>query len=85
MDKRLNQESFSSYARIETLLVQTANGDDYESEFNLRKHRTAEMLILGRYLGMPQLSILEALLKISCFDDILSAVTKVPEPEKKFV
>ena len=24
-------------------------------------------------------------LKISCFDDILSAVTKVPEPDKKLV
>ena len=32
-----------------------------------------------------QLSVLEAMLKISCFDDILSAVTKVPEPEKKLV
>ena len=32
-----------------------------------------------------QLSVLEAMLKISCFDDILSAVTKVPEPEEKLV
>ena len=48
------------------------------------KHHTAEMLIQGRYLGM-QLSILKFLLKekISCFDGILMAVSKFPEPEKK--
>ena len=51
IDKGFNQESFSSYTQIETLLVQTANDDDYESELNLRKHRTAKMLILGRYPG----------------------------------
>ena len=49
IDKRFNQENFSSYAQIETLLVKAANGDDYESEFNFRKHRTAKMLILGRF------------------------------------
>ena len=27
------QESFSSYAQMETLLVKAANGDDYEEEF----------------------------------------------------
>ena len=27
------QESFSSYAQMETLLVKAANGDDYEAEF----------------------------------------------------
>ena len=32
-----------------------------------------------------QLSVLETILRISCFDDILSAVTKAPEPEKKLV
>ena len=83
IDKCFNQENFSSYAQIETLLVKAANGDDYESEFNFRKHRTAKMLNTGT---LPeQLSVLEAMLKISCFDDILSAVTKVPEPEKKLV
>ena len=32
-----------------------------------------------------QLSVLEAILKISCFDDILLAVTKVPKREKNLV
>ena len=27
------QESFSSYAQMDTLLVKAANGDDYEAEF----------------------------------------------------
>ena len=27
-----NQESFSSYTRMETLLVKATNGDDYEAE-----------------------------------------------------
>ena len=42
------------------------------------KHHTAKMLIQGRYLDMP-LSILEAMLKekISCFDEILFAVSKL--------
>ena len=41
IDKRFNQEIFSSYAQMETLLVKAANGDDYESEFKFLKHRTA--------------------------------------------
>ena len=40
IDKRFNQEIFSSYTQIETLLVKSANGDDYESEFKFLKHRT---------------------------------------------
>ena len=45
------------------------------------------MWIQGRYLGM-QLSILEVFMlkeKISCFDVILLAVSKFPEPEKKLI
>ena len=43
IDQRFNQESFSSYAQMETLcLGKAANGDDYEA---------AKMLILGRCLG----------------------------------
>ena len=42
IDKRFNQESFGSYAQVETLLVKAANG---------LKHRTAKMLILERYPG----------------------------------
>ena len=41
IDKRVNQEIFSSYTQIETLLIKAANGDDYESEFKFLKHRTA--------------------------------------------
>ena len=32
IDQSFNQESFRSYARMETLLVKTANGDDYDTE-----------------------------------------------------
>ena len=44
------------------------------------------MLIRGRKLGM-QLNILEVMLKekISCFDEILLAVSNFPEPEKKLI
>ena len=49
--QRVNQESFSSYAQMETLLVKATNGDD-EAEFNSSlKHHTVKMLIQGRYLG----------------------------------
>ena len=51
----------------------------------LKHHHTAKMLIQGRYVGMP-LSILEVVKeKISCFDEILLAVLKFPEPEKKLI
>ena len=44
------------------------------------------MLIQGRYLGL-HLGILEVMLKekISCFDEILLAVSKFPEPGKKLI
>ena len=48
-----NQESFSSYAQLETVLVKAANGDDYESEFKFLK---------ASYCPLPgQLSVLEAM------------------------
>ena len=31
--RAIYQESFSSYAQMETLLIKAANGDDYEAEF----------------------------------------------------
>ena len=62
MVSAIYQESFSSYAQMETILVKAANGDDYEAEFNLLEASYREdMLIQGRYLGM-QLSILELML-----------------------
>ena len=65
-------------------MFKAANGDDYEAEFMFLE--ASKMLIQGRYLGM-QLSILEVMLKekISCFDVILLAVSKFPEPEKKLI
>ena len=83
IDKRFNQESFNSYPQMETLLVKAANGDDYESEFKFLEASYCQDVDTGTLPG--QLSVLEALLKISCFDDILLAVTKVPQPEKKIV
>ena len=35
IDQRFNQESFSSYAQMETFLVKAGNGDDYEAEFKI--------------------------------------------------
>ena len=35
IDQRFNQESFSSYAQLETFLVKAANGNDYEAEFKI--------------------------------------------------
>ena len=59
MVSAIYQESFSSYALMETLLVKAANSDDYE--FKLLEAYTEKTLIQGRYLGM-QLSILELML-----------------------
>ena len=67
--------------RLKLLMVMTMR----QSSCFLTHHAT-KMLIQGRYLGM-QLSILEVMLKekISCFDGILLAVSKSPEPEKKLI
>ena len=72
---------------METLLVKAANGDDYKAEFSSLKHHTAK---LAKDTGVlsGHLSILEVMLKeekISCFDEILLAVLKFPEPEKKLI
>ena len=47
---RVNQESFSSYAQMETLLVKAHNGND-EAEFSFVMRHTAKMLIQGGYLS----------------------------------
>ena len=77
IDQRFNQESFSSYAQMETLLVKTANGDDYEAEFKFLEASYSEDVDTGALPG--QLSILEVMLKkekISRFDDVLLAVLR---------
>ena len=56
IDRRFKKESFSSYAQMETILVKAANSDDYESDVDT-----------GTLPG--QLSVLLAMLKISCFDN----------------
>ena len=86
IDQRFNQESFSSYAQMETLLVKAANGEDYEAEFKFLEASYSEDVDTGALPG--QLSTLEVMLKeekISCFDEILLAVSKFPEPEKKLI
>ena len=64
-------------------MVKAANGDDYESEFKFLEALYCQDVDIG--MLAVQLSVLEAMLKISCLDDILSVVTKVPEPEKELV
>ena len=86
IDQRFNQESFSSYAQMETLLVKAANGEDYEAEFKFLEASYSEDVDTGALPG--QLSTLEVMLKeekISCFDEILLAVSKFPEPKKKLI
>ena len=86
IDQRFNQESFSSYAQMETLLVKAANGEDYEAEFKFLEASYSEDVDTGALPG--QLSTLEVMLKeekTSCFDEILLAVSKFPEPEKKLI
>ena len=72
---------------METLLVKAANGDDYKAEFSSVKHHTAKS-VKDTWVLSGHLSILEVMLKeekISCFDEILLAVLKIPEPEKKLI
>ena len=63
----LYQESFSSYAQMENLLVKAANCDDYEAEFKFLEASYSEDVDTGALLG-KQLSILEVLvLTKSCW------------------
>ena len=47
IDQRFNQESFSSYAQMETLLVKTAMLSTIRQSSSFLKHHTAKMLIHG--------------------------------------
>ena len=51
------QESFSTYAKMETLLINAANGDDYEAEFKFLEASYRDV-----DTGALQLSILEVML-----------------------
>ena len=50
IDQRFNQESFSSYAQMETLLVKTAMVTTIRQSSSFLKHHTAK-IIQGHYLG----------------------------------
>lgn len=52
----INQESFNSYAQMETLLVKAANGDNYESEFKFLGASHSQDVDTGMLPG--QLSVL---------------------------
>ena len=76
---------------METLLLKSsiANGDDYGAEFSFLKHNSGKML---RYRGATWATKYYGSYvkggedeKISCFDEILLAVLKFPEPEKKLI
>ena len=55
------QESFSSYAQMETLLVKAANGDDYEAEFKFLEVSYSKDVDTGALPGHPH--ILKVMLK----------------------
>ena len=60
--------------------MKAANGEDYEAEFKFLEASYSEDVDTGALPG--QLSTLEVMLKeekISCFDEILLAVSKFPE------
>ena len=66
-------------------MVRAANDDDYEAEFKFLEASYSED---GDTEALPgQLSCLEVMLKekVSCFNEILLAVSKSPEPEKRLI
>ena len=65
---------------METLLVKAANGDDYEADFKFLEASYSEDVDTGALPG--QLGILEVMLAEEK-TQILLAVSKFPEPEKK--
>ena len=64
-------------------MVKAANGDDYESEFKFLEASYCLDVDTGTLPG--QLSVLEAMLKISCFDDFLVGGDEGSKPGKKLV
>ena len=51
IDSRFNQESFNSYAKMESLLVKAANDGDFESEMKFLKAKYSEDVNAGALPG----------------------------------
>ena len=77
IDQRFNQESFSSYAQMETLLVKTANGDDYDTEFKFLEASYSEDVDTG---ALPRLATKYFGSYVKGEDIML-----FPEPEKELI
>ena len=75
--QRFNQESFSSYAQMETLLVKTANGDDYDTEFKFLEASYSEDVDTG---ALPRLATKYFGSYVKGEDIML-----FPEPEKELI
>ena len=80
------QESFSSYAQMDTFLVKAVNGDHYKAQFKFLEASYGEDVDTGalpghatKYFGSYVME------KIACFDEILKAVSKFPKLEEKLI
>ena len=75
----LYQESFSSYAQIESLLVKAANGENYEAKFKFLAASYSEDVDTGALPGHAT----------KYFGSYVKGkyiiVSKFPEPEKKLI
>ena len=79
------QESFSSYAQMETLLVKAANGDDYEAEFKFLEASYREDVDTGALPGHATKYFGSYVIGEDRRYEILLAVSKFPKLEEKLI
>lgn len=85
IDSRFNQESFDSYAKMESLLVKAANGEDFDAEMKFLEDKYGDDVNTGALPG--QLGVVDVLVKeaVCCFDDILCELKKLSQPERSLI
>ena len=73
------QESFSSYAQMETLLVKAGNGDHYEAEFKFLEvsyslYRGATLACNWVFSGAPNENIVQNHLNIALLNALIFSI-----------
>ena len=86
IDQRFKQPSFVAYAKMESLLVNALNSQDYSTELQFIETNYSDDVNVKTL--EVQLEIFKVLVKdeeLNCCDDILVYIKKLPEPGKSMI
>ena len=81
IDKRFDQPSFDTYAKMESLLIKTLNSQDKSEELKFMEKLYNDDVNIS--VLTAQMEILQVLLKDGdyfCFDDIIVKIKELPNP-----